>query len=66
MKVTLETDEREEALDMLKAVECKISLDEFRHFLRGIVKYKELNEDQSKLAEEIYDRFLEDMGEFLV
>ena len=65
MKITIETDEREEALDMLNHPKIMCGLYDLKDFLRSLCKYRELTADQAIIADEIRDKFHEYLGEFL-
>jgi len=65
MKIVIETDEKDEAMNMLNASHCLCALDDFKDFLRSILKYREITQEQSDIVEEIRDRFFEDLGQFL-
>ena len=65
MRITIETEERDEALDMLNHPKVMTGLYDLKDFLRSVCKYRELTEDQITIAEEIRDKFYEYLGEFL-
>ena len=62
MKVTLETDDVDEAHQMILAMNVLADLDDFRRYLRDKLKYAV--EDVS-VVEEIYAEFCEGVGKHL-
>ncbi len=62
MKVTLETDDVDEAHQMILAMNVLADLDDFRRYLRDKLKYAV--EDVS-VVEEIYGEFCEGVGKHL-
>ena len=62
MKVTLETDDVDEAHQMILAMNVLADLDDFRRYLRDKLKYAV--EDVS-IVEEIYGEFCEGVGKHL-
>ena len=65
MEFTIKTEEKDEALSMLQASHCLCALDDFKDYLRSLIKHRELTEEQSTIVDEIRDRFFEDLGQFL-
>ena len=62
MKVTLETDDVDEAHQMILAMNVLADLDDFRRYLRDKLKYAV--EDVS-IVEEIYGEFCQGVGKHL-
>jgi hypothetical protein len=59
MKLTLDTDNIDEALVYLKAPHLKSQVGEFRSYLRNKIKHGDYSQDVEQILEEIWKQFHE-------